>query len=432
MPRNEASVVIQKHIAVIDGAWVGHHSIYVKTFVRVLLEAGYKVSVFCPDQEDMTNWYAQAFSLEEGIFNVYYFSDPVVQLPEFLPGRFKSLLICLNQWFHMSNALKKIQSSAGKPDMVFFAWLDSYLDGFVPAWLIDWRFPFAWSGLYFHPRHHRIKHRRPLVAKYVPPPESLVARSRLACSLAILDAGVVHKVRMRLFAKQVFVFPDFSDETPPCDNYHLVEEIKAKAKNRKIIGLFGSLERRKGLLTLLRIAQQPMAGDWCFVVAGELAEQTFSKQELNEIKLFLDEPRENFFVCFGRIPGDAQFNALVNMCDVIYAVYENFPHSSNLVTKAAAYEKKLLVSSGGYMEEVVNQYELGEAVSAKDVPAALLALSRLTADGFANGYSAGKQAYFMAQSQDNLRHELLDLVEKCIGGAYDRDISHCMKSADCR
>jgi glycosyltransferase involved in cell wall biosynthesis len=237
----------------------------------------------------------------------------------------------------------------------------------------------------------------------------------LACSLAILDAGVVHKLRERLFEKQVFVFPDFSDETSPCDNYHLVEEIKAKAKNRKIVGLLGSLERRKGLLTLLKVAEQPMARDWCFVVAGKLAEQTFSKQELNEIKLFFEEPRENFFVFFGTIPDDAQFNGLVNICDVIFAMYENFPHSSNLVTKAAAYGKKLLVSTGGYMEEVVNQYELGDAVSAEDVPAVLFALSRLTADGFANECSAGKRAYSMAQSQDKLRHAFLDLVEGCMG-----------------
>jgi glycosyltransferase involved in cell wall biosynthesis len=415
MLRNEASIIIQKHIAVVDGEWVGHHSIYVKTFVRVLLEAGYKVSVLCPAPEEMANWYAQTFSLEEGRFNAYYFSDSFLQPPEFLHGRFQSLLICLNQWFHIANALKKIQSSAGKPDMIFFAWLDSYLDGLAPAWLIDWQFPFAWSGLYFHPRHHRIKRKHPLLAKYVPPPESLVARSRLACSLAILDAGVVHKLRLRLFAKQVFVFPDFSDETPPCDNYHLVEEIKEKAQNRKIVGLLGSLERRKGLLTLLKVAEQPMARDWCFVVAGKLAEQTFSKQELNEIKLFFEEPRENFFVFFGTIPDDAQFNGLVNICDVIFAMYENFPHSSNLVTKAAAYGKKLLVSTGGYMEEVVNQYELGDAVSAEDVPAVLFALSRLTADGFANECSAGKRAYSMAQSQDKLRHAFLDLVEGCMG-----------------
>jgi hypothetical protein len=412
--------VIQKHIVVVDGAWSGHHPVYVKAFAKVLLETGYRVSVLCPAPEDMTNWFAQAPSLEGAGFNAYYFSDSD-ELPGFIPRRLAPLVACLERWFHISNALKKILSSLGNPDMVFFAWLDSYLSSrYVPAWLIDWRFPFAWSGLYFHPRHHRIKQSLPVVAKYLPLPECLVAKSRLACSLAVLDAGVIHKLRARLCEKQVFVFPDFSDEIPPCEHYHLVDEIKGKARNRKIIGLLGGLARRKGLLTLLKIAQQPMAQDWYFVFAGRLVEQTFSKQELKEIKLFFDEPRDNCFAYFDQIPTDAQFNAMVNVCDVIFAVYQDdFLHSSNLVTKAAAYGKNLLVSSGGYMEEVVRQYELGEIVPAGDVQAALVSLSRLTAAGSARGCSTGMRAYSMEQSQDKLRQALLGLVENCIGSAID-------------
>ena len=420
--------MIPKHIVVVDGAWAGHHPVYVKAFARVLLEAGYKVSVLCPAPEEMAAWFAQTFPLDGAKFDAYYFSDRALPLLEFLPGRIKAPLVCLARWFHISHALKKIHFSAGKPDMIFFAWLDSYLNGYVPAWLIDWRFPFAWSGLYFHPRHHRNKRRHPGIAQYDSPPESLVAKSRLAFSLAVLDAGVVQQLRERLSEKQVFVFPDFTDETPPCEHYHLVEEIKTKAQGRKIIGLLGSLERRKGLLTLLRIAQQPRAQDWCFVIAGELAEQTFPQQELNEIKSYFDEPRDNIFICLGKIPDDAQFNSMMNVCDVIFAVYEDFPHSSNLVTKAAACGKNLLVSSGGYMEEVVRQYELGEVVPAGDVQAALAALSRLTTGGSAQGHSAGMRAYSMAQSQVQLRQALLGLVENCIGNAAGSGMANSMRS----
>jgi glycosyltransferase involved in cell wall biosynthesis len=183
--------------------------------------------------------------------------------------------------------------------------------------------------------------------------------------------------------------------------------------------LLGSLERRKGVLTFLKLSQQPMDQDWFFVIAGELAEQTFSDQELHEMQLYFNAPRENFFVFPGRIPNDAQFNALVNVCDVIFAVYEDFPHSSNLVTKAAAYGKYLLVSSGGYMEEVVRQYELGEIVPAGDVRAALASLRKLATADSAYGNSVGMREYFMEQSQKRLRKVLLNLVESCIGNAAD-------------
>jgi glycosyltransferase involved in cell wall biosynthesis len=400
----------QKHIVIADGAWVGHHPIYVKVFAQILLEAGYKVSVFCPAPEGMRNWFAQTFSLEDAKFDAYYFSDCVVSLPKFLPRQIGALLTCLTNWLHFSKALKRVDFSAGKPDLVFFAWLDSYLSGYVPAWLVDGAFPFAWSGLYFHPRHHRNKQRHPLIAKYIPSPESLVAKSKFACSLAILDAGVVNQLRERLVEKRVFIFPDFADEAPPCANYILAEEIKSKAKGRKIIGLIGRLARRKGVLTLLRIARQPMARDWYFVFAGELAEETFSQQELREIQLFFGEPRTNVFACLATLSGDAQFNATVNVCDVIFAAYQDFPHSSNLVTKAAEYGKPILVSAGGYMGEVVKQYDLGEVVPGDDVPAALAALCKLTGENFAQSHSVGMKAYSAQQSQSKLREQLVGLV----------------------
>lgn len=404
----------QKHIVVVDGAWAGHHPSYVKAFVRILFEAGYKVSVFCPAPEEIKLWLLRSHPFERDRFDAYYFSDRDVRFPKFLPARIKALLTCLGRWVRISNAMKEICSSTDKPDMIFFAWLDSYLNRYMPARLIDKWFPYPWSGLYFHPRHYRNKSGNLLAEKYVPPSESLVANSRMACSLAVLDEGVIHKLRAYLCEKEVFVFPDFSDEIPPEINYYVIEEIKTKANGRKIIGLIGSLERRKGLLTLLRVARQPASQGWLFVVAGEFAAQSFSKQELNEIKLFFDEPRDNIFAHFGKISDDAQFNALLKLCDVIFAVYEDFPHSSNLVTKAAKYGKTILVSTGGYMEEVVRKYELGEAVPAGDIQAALAFLGRINEAGVVLLHSAGMRAYSLEQSQDKLRKALLGLVEQCI------------------
>ncbi len=404
----------RKHIVVVDGAWVGHHPVYLKVFARVLLEAGYKVSVFCPTPEEMTTWFTHTFTGDSFQFDAYYYSDRELPFSEFLPGRIKLPLTCLSRWLQAARALKEI----GKPDMVFFAWLDSYLSGYVPAWLLDWRFPFAWSGLYFHPRHYRSQHRFPLVAKYLPQPERLVARSGFACSLAILDEGIVNKLRIRLYKKPVFVFPDFADETPPCENYSLVDEIKKKAAGRRIIGLLGSLECRKGMLTLMRTARHPMARDWYFVFAGKLVEQTFSECEMDEIKSFLSAPRENCFLHFDVIPNDAQFNAIVNSCDVIFAAYQGFLHSSNLVTKAANFGKSLIVSEGGYMEEVVKRYNLGEVVPEGDVQAVISSLDRLTTCDFALR-RAGMREFSIAQSQVGLRQSLLDVVANCAGSAVD-------------
>lgn len=408
---------MSNHIVIVDGAWGGHHPVYIKTFARVLLEAGYRVSVLCPDPDTMNVWVSQQLFDKSINFKAYYFVESAFRIKwSFIPFRLKSALIVLNRWLHIKRSLNEIVHSKCKPDLIFFAWLDNYLNPYIRAFFIDILFQFNWSGLYFHPRHLRIKKEKWTVTDwFYRAPENLIARSKFTCSLAVLDAGIVDKLRTQLPKKKIFIFPDFTDETPHEENYSLASEIKSKAKDRIIIGLLGSLERRKGLLTLLRIAKQSADRNWFFVFAGQWASQTFSEEEQNEIKSIIDNQVDNCFFYLERIPDDAQFNALVNGCDVIFAVYEDFPHSSNLITKAALYGKSLLVGSGGYMEEVVKQYKLGEVVPPSDIQASIAALSKLTAGCLFHERAIDMQNYCMEQSQSKLRQVMFRLIENSIG-----------------
>jgi hypothetical protein len=147
------------------------------------------------------------------------------------------------------------------------------------------------------------------------------------------------------------------------------------------------------------------------VFAGVLLEQTFSRDELAEIRSFVSVQRDDCFFYLNKISDDAQFNAVINVCDVLFAMYDNFLHSSNLVTKSALFGKRILVSSGGYMQEVVRRYKLGEAVPAGDVTAALTALHRLTATPCSPEALAGMQEYAREQSQEKLQQVMLGAIE---------------------
>lgn len=402
----------QKHVVVVDGLWVGHHPTYVKTFVKVLLGAGYQVSVLCPAPEEVSSWLNQALSVEEGRFKAHEFSEREPAVFRCFSPRVRHAFLPVARWWQVSRSVKALCSSSEKPDLVFFAWLDSYVGGYLPVVLIDWQFPFPWSGLYFHPRHLRAlgEDGRPKKGRFALP-ESFLAQSKWASSVAVLDAGILSALRVELPGKPVVALPDFTDELPPSEQYALVEEIRLKAKGRKIIGLLGGLARRKGLLTLIRIVRQSAERAWYFVFVGVLLEQTFSKEELAEVRSFFESQREECFFHLDKIPYDAQFNAVVNVCDVIFAMYENFPHSSNLVTKSATYGKRILVSSGGYMEEVVRHYKLGESVPARDAQAALCALHRLTETERTSEELVGMREYAEAQSQEKLRRVVLRLIE---------------------
>ena len=403
-----------KHIVVVDGVWGGHHPGYLKTFVQILLEEGYRVTALCPAPNEMTVWVANEIAIDDVCFNSYCFFDLELAYWRLLPGQIRLASMALVRWFRISRAINKISITINKPDMIFFSWLDSYLCAYLPAFLIDWMCQYTWSGLYFHPIHLRREKKFFLTSKLFKPPENLIARSKYGCCLAVLDAGIINKLRSRLAEKHVFLFPDFTDEAPYCENDQLIEQIKAKAKNRAIIGLIGSLEKRKGFLTLLELARQSSKKDWFFVFAGDWALQTFSKQELMKINSFIGEQRDNCFFYMHKIPEDSQFNALVKICDVLFAAYLDFPHSSNMMTKAAIYRKNMVVSSGGYMEEVVKKYTLGEVVPPGDIQASIVCLDRLTSNASMQIQSIKMQNYCRAQSREKLRQELLSLVKSCI------------------
>jgi glycosyltransferase involved in cell wall biosynthesis len=425
--------VKQKHIVVVDGLWVGHHPTYVKTFVKLLLDAGYRVSVLCPAQEEVSSWAKLTLSVDVCRFKAHQFSEREPYLFRYMPRKIRHALLPLARWSQVSRSLKTLCSLSGKPDLVFFAWLDNYVGRYLPVVLIDWQFPFLWSGLYFHPNHLRIlgTNGKPKEGRFALP-ERFLARSKWASSVAVLDAGILKALRGRLHGKQAVVLPDFTDELPPSEHYHLAEEIRSKARGRKIIGLLGALARRKGLLTLIRIVRQSVERDWYFVFAGGLLEQTFSKDELTEVNSFFSMQREECLFHLDMIPDDAQFNAVINVCDVIFAMYENFPHSSNLITKSAIYGKRVLVSTGGYMEEVVRDYELGESVPAGDIQAALGALRRLTDWDRSVGTLSGMQEYAKKQSLKNLQQILLNFVESSLDSSHaNRNIATDLPSIKC-
>jgi hypothetical protein len=52
-------------------------------------------------------------------------------------------------------------------------------------------------------------------------------------------------------------------------------------------------------------------------------------------------------------PDEAQFNSLVYICDILFAAYNNFPNSSNILTKAAIFQRPVVVSNNFCMEKRV-------------------------------------------------------------------------------
>jgi glycosyltransferase involved in cell wall biosynthesis len=359
-----------KTIALVDTLWGGHHPTYLKFFAKTLLELGHEVISLCPEPEEMNLWIASHCPELQPRFHSFELHEPATRpIPI---RRLQAKAMAVARWQRVAQSIQEISSKLGKaPDITFFAWLDTYL-GLIPA-ITDTIFPYPWSGLYFQPGYLRIPPKLRWMRHGILNPLSVLKSSHCPV-VAVLDEGIADKLQQKL-NKPVVTFPDITDESAPDINFEIAQKIRAKAAGRKIIGLLGSLDKRKGTLTLLEVSQQ-VSDRWFFVFAGRLAEPAFTAAELAKIEEIVKANPDNCFFYWNSIPDGSGFNAVVQVCDVLYAAYENFPYSSNILTKAAIFEKPVIASKNYCMGERVEKFNLGYGIEEGSVSQCVSILER--------------------------------------------------------
>ena len=202
-------------------------------------------------------------------------------------------------------------------------------------------------------------------------------KSKHCKAVGILDKGIKLNLQKRLKNKLIVALPDVTDTDKLSNNDQLIKSIKTKAKGRKIVGIIGSLEKRKGILNLVKMSQQVDDKNLFYIFVGHLHKDSYTKRELRFLLETIRKKPDNCFFYLNNIIDDRLFNTLINSCDVIYLSYLNFPHSSNLLTKASHFKKPVIVSRGYYMEEIVNKYNLGLAVEPNDIDESYRAIKNL-------------------------------------------------------
>jgi glycosyltransferase involved in cell wall biosynthesis len=384
----------------------GHHPTYLRIFSKAFLELGYKVIVFCLNPDDVSKWIDLDCPQKKGyLYTIKVQKFKIPKLP--IIGSLPRSLEVLSRWQYTAKVIKeeteKIQIF---PDLVFFPWLDSYLSYYLNNHIIDRIFPYYWTGIFFHPRNIRDEqHFLPILR--TPLSHYAILKSPRCFGIGVLDECENMRIQQEI-NKKVILFPDITDEAPPNQNYEISRKIQAKANRRKIVGLVGSLSKRKGLLTLLEVAEKSIRDDWFFVFAGKLETSSLSSKEMSIFLEVVESQPHNCFFHLERIPHESQFNSIINICNVLFAAYENFKSSSNILTKAAVFKKPVIVSEGFCMDERVKKYNLGVSIAEGDVNRCIEALAYLRSELDAN-FSHLKpdfEEYASIQSVEKLRTSL--------------------------
>lgn len=359
-------------VALVAPSSLGHHQTYTRHLAQTLLAFGHQVLVITPDAENLATWLAAqdpAAPARLRTFELDTVTNPRTPAP---------LSILANKTTWVRFIARQVRATGVRPDLVFHTWLDNCMTPGLTATLTDLLFPYQWSGLYFHPWYLREK--LPYAALRRGPLSNHAALRSARCpAVAVLDEGIAPALQDQLRGKPVVVFPDIADASPPDPAYLPAQEIRRRAAGRTVVGLLGALSRRKGVLSLVEVARHAPRADWFFVFAGELLADSFSPAEQATIAAFVAQAPENCLFHFERIPDEPQFNALVSACDILFAAYLNFLSSSNLLTKAALFEKPIVVSAGYCMGERVARYGIGRTVPEDAPDACLTAMQEIVA-----------------------------------------------------
>ena len=405
-------------VALVDPIWVGHHATYFRAFIESFLEAGARIVALCPkpgDLEDLVAAHPERLQVSE-------LTDPGDS--KLFPGREHDPITTRQRWRIASESIDAAEKSSGwQVDFVFFAWLDSYLRFMGSAAsaerLLGGR---PWTGLYFR-NQHLTDEASGIMAKVK---QRLKGDFVMRADTCRLISGVDERTLpyVEAYAKKpVLLMPDITDETAGDPEVPLAKAIREKAKGRKVIGIVG-LEKRKGFLTLLRVAQEAekQGKPWFFAFAGVLWWETLSEEETAWVKELLADPPENIYLDpeAGMVPDGAVYNGMASTFDIFFAAYLNslYNGSSNVLTKGALLKKPTIVTEGACLEDRVEKYRLGLAVPEDDAAKCADAIERLLEGKGWDGKPLNPRYddYFALHSHEKLVDHVREMMSTALAG----------------
>ncbi len=402
-------------VGLVDPLWCGHHETYFKAFIRALHHAGARVVAVCPKPEDLQELAAEfPDTLRVGLL-----SDPGGS--RFFPGRDNDPILTHQRWQSAESSLSKVENETDwKIDFVFFAWLDSYLRFMSTAETADRLIGRPWAGLYFRNQHLSSRTSGLLGT----------LKQRLRGDFILRSAGcrVVAGVDEQLLpfleefcGKPVLQFPDITDESAGDPETPLARAITNGAKGRKVIGIVG-LEKRKGFLTLMRVAKKAAERQlpWYFAFTGVLYLSTLEKEEAKWLRSFLDSKPDNVYIDedAGPIPDGAPYNGVASTFDVFFAAYLNslYNGSSNVLTKAALLKIPVVVTKGACLEERVDEFQMGVSIDEGDADECLTAIKHLLEGQQLDGSSLQPRFdnYFELHSHQRLTDHMSKMISMAV------------------
>jgi hypothetical protein len=257
-----------------------------------------------------------------------------------------------------------LSSYPGRTQLIF----NMYVDGYLPqskVWA-DMVFSEAkdsaatvsipWAGLCITPEHISDQQ-----VTQKPPAYYKLSNYQGTC---FLDESLLQSYRTHYPTKHFEFLPDITETDLPTTPNPLALDIKRQAAGRKIVFMGGSIGKQKNLARWVDMVLNLDPTQWYFVQIGRINVNNLTPADEQALALLKQQQPANLYIHADYLPDETVFNAIIAASDVIFAVYRDFYRSSNMLSKAAYFEKPILVADRCLMGGRVTKYEIGLAVPA--------------------------------------------------------------------
>ena len=279
------------------------------------------------------------------------------------------------------------------PDFIFNMYLDLYRTD-VERWAkFEKSFKWPWAGIRFVPH---------------PAPNEGYYQIASCVGMCLLDEAVSTRYQKLLPAKVFACLPDITDARVPDKPAELVREIALRAAGRKVVFLGGTIGGNKNLARWIELIALSDPEQWFFLQIGEINFNALTQADAHALAIFEATPPENLLIHPAYLPDERVFNDVIRVSDIIFAVYRNFKISSNMLGKAAAFEKPILVADNYLMGRRVIKYGIGRAVPEHDSRQMLAAATDLVNNPVPSENFAAYRSDF---SIDNMRETLMAFLD---------------------
>lgn len=383
-----------KTIALVEYHWIGHYIFYMKAFTKIFIQCGYRVAIYCTNPVEMKAWAAKEVAGHASQITVYNLTIPKIKILQPLLKRHS--FFALQKWL---TCFAKIVVTRSTPEYVFFLSVDDFIIPREITCFVNALFKYKWFCLFVHPNSFRTS----VPSFYTKHDFLSIFRSSHCKAVFVLDEGVVAGFNKTINKNIVHAIPDIADVSMNEEgSQELKSVLLAKAKGRKIVGLYSPMFEYKGAMTLIKVAETTENRKLFFFVCGLFKEEGYSSESYARIQSLMAACPENMHFVSGFIEDEGVFNSLFNSADIIFAAFHKFYSSSNTLTKAAFFKKPVVVSKGFCMAERVEKYKLGISIPEADAVECSRALNELESKYGAYVNRADFTSYYNLHSEQAL------------------------------